>query len=249
MGYLKKAVESTLVYAEQAKLNDYVSAFRKSCKPADSVVGTVESVLSTHGAPLVDKIDVTLDPLVAASIDKYGQAKKKSSEVYEYAQSTKEGVVSYAIEKKDGAINKVKETKNTATALTSDIISKVKSGEMEQTLLKKAECNAKLSWVATTLVTGKGKLLVNAKTLYKQIETTADKQLVAFKAYAQQLKGKLPIAEVSEKVSKFATTIKEKSSPYVDIAKPYIKTAKAEFNKVYTKLLEFKASFLAKKTA
>merc|ERR1719487_422912 len=107
MGYLKSAVETTLVYAEQAKIPDYVSAIRQKWKPADSVVAQVEALTSTYGAPLVTKIDLKLDPVVDAATEKYGMAKEKCSEVIEFAQTKKDGVVSYAQEKKEGVITKI----------------------------------------------------------------------------------------------------------------------------------------------
>jgi hypothetical protein len=253
MGYLKSAVESTLVYAEQAKLNDYVSALRKSWKPADSMVAQVETILTTHGATVVNKIDTKLDPVVDAATEKYGMAKEKTYSVIEYAQTKKDGVVSYAQEKKEGVISKAKDAGKKVVAAKEDIVSKVTSGEIEQILLKKTESSAYASWVAKTLITYKGKILVNAKTITTQIQTKGNEQIVALKALAKQLKGKLPIAEVNAKVTQLTEFVTAKSSPYVAMVNPYYAKAKTEFNvmktKVTEKVMTLKQTYLAKKTA
>jgi hypothetical protein len=184
MGYLKSSIEYTLESAEKAKLNDYVAALRKSFKPADTVAAGVESVLSTHGAPLVNKIDLKLDPVVDAATEKYGMAKEKCSEAIVYAQTKKEGVVNYAVEKKEGVITKAKDIKKNASAATEDLISKVKSGEVEQQILKKAECNKYASLVAKTVIDYKGKLVLSATTLSTQLKTKGTAQYAALKAYA-----------------------------------------------------------------
>lgn len=267
MGYLKSTIESTLVYAEQAKLNDYVSTIRKSFKPADSVAAQVEAVLSTHGAPLVTKIDTKLDPVVDAATEKYQMTKEKCtekcSEMVMYAQTKKDGVVSYAQEKKEGVIMKgvsmkegvimkAKETKKTVTSAKEDIVRKVKSGELEQLILKKAESNAYADWVAKTVIGYKGKLMLNAKTITTQIKTKSNEQMAALMALAKQLKGKLPIAEVNAKVEKFTEYITGLSSPYITKMTPYYTKAKTDIydakTKVYEKFMELKMTYLAKKT-
>jgi hypothetical protein len=257
MGYLKSAVESTLVYAEQAKIPDYVSMIRKNFKPADSVVAQVESVLSTHGAPLVTKIDLKLDPivdpLVDAATEKYGMAKEKCTTVIEYAQTKKDGVVSYAQEKKDGVIMKVNATSKTVLAAKEDIVRQVKTGEIETTILKKAEYSPYTKWLANTVIAYKGKLVLNAKTVSTQIKTISGEQMIAFKALANKMKGKLPIAEVKAKVEQFTDIVTAKSEPYVAMVTPYITKAKAEFldakTKVYSKFMELKKTYLVKKAA
>jgi hypothetical protein len=253
MGYLKSTIESTLVYAEQKKLPDYVSAIRKSWKPADSVVAGVEGLITTHGATVLDKIDLKLDPVVDAASEKYGKAKEKCSNVIEYAQTKKDGVVSYAQEKKEVVIMTVKEKRDSVTAATEDIVRKVKTGEIEQTLLKKTESNAYASWVAKALICYKGKLLCNAEMLTSQVKAKSNEQIVAFTALAKQLKGKLPIAEVNAQVLKFTEFVMAKSSPFVAMVNPYYAKAKTEFNvakeKVYQQVMLLKKTYLAKKTA
>jgi hypothetical protein len=255
MGYLKSAVETSLVYAEQAKIPDYVTSIRKSFKPADNMAAQVEAIVSTHGAPLVTKIDLKLDPVVDAATEKYGMAKEKCTTVIEYAQTKKDGVVSYAVEKKEGVIMKVKDTRKTVTAATEDIVRQVKTGEIEKTILTKAE---KAEWNYTaglvkTLIGYKGKILVNAQTVTTQIKTKSDAQIAVIKAYAMELKGKLPIAAVKAKVAVWKEIIEAKSSPYVAKATPYYAKAKTELNvaksKVYAKFMELKQTYLAKKTA
>jgi hypothetical protein len=132
-------------------------------------------------------------------------------------------------------------------------VSKVTSGEIEQILLKKTESSAYASWVAKTLITYKGKILVNAKTITTQIQTKGNEQIVALKALAKQLKGKLPIAEVNAKVTQLTEFVTAKSSPYVAMVNPYYAKAKTEFNvmktKVTEKVMTLKQTYLAKKTA
>lgn len=253
MGYLKSAVEYSLVYAESAKLNDYVSSIRKSFKPADSMAAQVEAVLSTHGADVVTKIDTKLDPVVDIATEKYGQAKEKYTSVIEYAQMKKDGVKTYAQEKKESVVMKAKETRQTVSAGVEDIVKKVKSGEVEQKILKKAASNAYTDYLAKTIFLYKGKLLVNAKTLSTQIQTKGNEQIVAFKALAADLKGKLPIAEVKAKVAKLTDIVMATSSPYVAMVTPYWSKGKAEFfvvkSKVYEQVMKLKSTYLAKKTA
>jgi hypothetical protein len=241
------------VYAEQAKIPDYVSALRKSFKPADTVAARVESVFSTHGAPLVTKIDLQLDPVADYATEKYGIAKEKCTDVIVYAQTKKDDVVSYAQEKKDGVINKAKETSKTVMAAKEDIVRQVTTGEIETTILKKAEFSPYTAWLAKTVITYKGKLVLNATTITTQIQTKSTEQMKAFMALAKQLKGKLPIVEVKEKVAGFTKIVTTKSEPYVALVTPYYSKAKTELisakDKVYTIFMDLKKTYLVKKSA
>jgi hypothetical protein len=253
MGYLKSAVESTLVYAEQAKLNDYVTSIRKSIKPVDSIAAQVEALASTHGAPIVEKIDLKLDPVVDAATEKYGMAKDKCTDVIVYAQTKKDGVVSYAVEKKEGVISKAKDAKKTVVDAKDEVVRQAKTGEIDNTIMKKAEVNKYTAWFAKTLIGYKGVLVVNAKTLSTQITDKSTAQIAILKAKAYELKGKLPIATVEKKVAELTDFVTAKSSPYIKMVKPYVTKAKTDFydmkTKVYERVVEFKKTYLAKKSA
>jgi hypothetical protein len=242
MGYLKSAVETTLVYADQAKIPDYVTKIRKSWKPADSVAAQVEALVSTHGENLVTKIDLKLDPVADAALEKYQMTTEKCSNIKKYAQTKKELV-----------IMKVEDTKKKVSLAKEDIIKQVKTGEIETTILKKAAFSPYTDYLAKTIIGYKGKLVINAKTIYTQIQAKSSEQIVAIKAFAADVKGKLPIKEVKEQVDKITVYVTTKSSPYVEMLTPYIKKGKTEFNdaktKVYSKFMELKTTYLAKKTA
>jgi hypothetical protein len=253
MGYLKSVVETTLVYAEQAKIPDYVSKVRKSWKPADSVAAQVEALVSTHGADLVSKIDGKLDPVVDAAADKYGQAKDKYTDMLEYAQSKKDDVVMKAQEKKSKVVTKVMDTRKNVTAATEDIVRQVKTGEIENTILKTAEYSPYTAWLAKTIIGYKGKFVLKSKMITTQIQLKSNEQIVAIKALATDLKGKLPIAEVKAQVEKISAFVTTKSSPYVAYLTPYYTKGMTEFNvvktKVYSKFMDLKTTYLAKKSA
>jgi hypothetical protein len=253
MGYLKSAVETSLIYAEQAKIPDYVSTIRKSWKPADSVAAQVEALVSTHGAPLVNKIDCKLDPVADAALEKYGMYKEKCTDMIEYAQTKKEGVVMKAKDTKEKVLTKVEDTKKKVTTAAEDIVCQVKTGEIETTILKKAEYSKYTAWLAQTIIGYKGKLVLNAKTISEQIQTKGKVQIVAIKAYATELKGKLPIAEVKMQVEKITAFVTAKSSPYVEKVTPFYVKAKKDFTdaktKVYSMFVDLKTTYLAKKTA
>jgi hypothetical protein len=259
MGYLKAAVETTLTYAEQAKIPDYVASIRKSFKPADSMVAQVEALAATHGAPLVTKIDCKLDPYLEPVVDvateKYGMYKEKCFTVVESAKTKKDSVVSYAQEKKEGVISKVKDVKEKASAAKEDIVRQVKTGELETTILKKAEKAEWMytAWLVENIIGYKGKLVLNAKTIKTKLQTMGTAQLELVKAYAKELEGKLPIEEVKAKVDKLTAFVTTKSSPYVAMVTPYYTSAKNEFffakAKVLSKITELKETYMAKKTA
>jgi len=141
----------------------------------------------------------------------------------------------------------------TVLAAKEDIVRQVKTGEIETTILKKAEYSPYTKWLANTVIAYKGKLVVNAKTISTQIKTMSTEQLVAFKALAMKMKGKLPIEEVKAKVEFFTESVQMKSEPYVAKLTPYITKAKAEFfitkTKVYSKFVELKKTYFVKKTA
>jgi len=253
MGYLKSVVETTLVYAEQAKIPDYVSKVRKSWKPADSVAAQVEALVSTHGEKLVTKIDLKLDPVADAALEKYGMATEKCSNMKKYAQDKKDSVVTYAVETKEKVIMQVEDTKKKAVDVKEDIVRQVKTGEIETTILKKAQFNPYADWLAKTIIGYKGKLMVNGKTIMATVQAKSNEQIVVIKAYATELKAKLPIKEVKEQVDKITTFVTMKSSPYVEMLTPYYKKGKTEFNNakttVYSKFMELKTTYLAKKAA
>jgi hypothetical protein len=253
MGYLKSAVETSLFYAEQAKIPDYVSAIRMKWKPADSMVAQVESLVSAHGAPLVNKLDQKLDPVADAAFEKYGMYKEKCTDMIEYAQTKKEGVVTYTNEKKELVVTKVKASTKTVSDAKEEIVRQVKTGEIETTILKKSEFSPMASWLAKTIIGYKGMLKVKATTITAQIQTKSAKQMDAIKVFAKELEGKLPIVEIKAKVAEITVVVTAKSSPYVDMVMPYYLKAKTEFkdakSKVYSKFMDIKSAYLVKKTA
>jgi hypothetical protein len=128
----------------------------------------------------------------------------------------------------------------------------VKTGEIDKTIIEKAEFNAYTAWFAKTLIGYKGVLVVNAKTLSTQITDKSTAQIATLTAKAYELKGKLPIATVEKKVAELTDFVTAKSSPYIKMVKPYVTKAKTEFydikTKVYERVLELKKT-LAKKSA
>jgi len=271
MGVLKNVLASGLAYAEEKQVPKYVTSIRNSFKPCDSVLTQVESLLTTHGSEILDKVDVQLDMLEAKAKEKYGEGIKKGTEVVSYAKETKDGVVSYAVDKKTAVYDKA--TKTTALAKTTarDIATKVQSGELKEKLMKKIEKQPMAAQITGKVFT----LLAVATAFTGNLKSKADGHVAMAKGLytewcakakkaADDVLAKLPVAAAQEKVAMvekqvraylkqatemampYAEKVQAKTAPLMEQLKPYVAKAKTEASKVYVKLMEYKTTFTKK---
>jgi gas vesicle protein len=231
----------------------------------------VESLLTTHGPQILDKVDVQVDMLQAKGMEKYGNSIKKATEVVSYAKETKDGVVNYAMDKKTAVYDTATKTTETARNRARDIASKVQSGELKQTLMKEIEKQPVAASMANRVFT----LLAIATAYTGSLKTKADGHVatakglyttwcVKAKQTADSMLAKLPVAAAQEKVAKvekqvralvqqatevakpYAEKVQAKTAPLMEQLTPYVSKAKTEASKVYVKLMEYKATFTKK---